>query len=147
VPQGKVKWFSTEKAYGFIEQDNDNDIFVHVTGLAEGVTAIDKDMVVEYEVEQGRKGPQATKVRPVTAAAAPAAEAEVEAEAAEVEVDEVEVEAAEVEAVEVEAVEVEAVEVEAVEVEVDEVEVDEEADVAVAQEVEVEVEEVDVEDE
>jgi CspA family cold shock protein len=144
VPQGKVKWFSTEKAYGFIEQDNDNDIFVHVTGLAEGVTAIDKDMVVEYEVEQGRKGPQATKVRPVTAAAAPAAEAEVEAEAAEVEVDEVEAEAAEAEAAEVE---VEAVEVEAVEVEVDEVEVDEEADVAVAQEVEVEVEEVDVEDE
>jgi CspA family cold shock protein len=108
VPQGKVKWFSTEKAYGFIEQDNDNDIFVHVTGLAEGVTAIDKDMVVEYEVEQGRKGPQATKVRPVTAAAAPAAEAEVEAEAAEVEVEaaEVEVEAAEVEAAEVEVEEV-----------------------------------------
>jgi CspA family cold shock protein len=71
VPQGKVKWFSTEKAYGFIEQDNDNDIFVHVTGLAEGVTAIDKDMVVEYEVEQGRKGPQATKVRPVTSSAPP----------------------------------------------------------------------------
>jgi CspA family cold shock protein len=137
VPQGKVKWFSTEKAYGFIEQDNDNDIFVHVTGLAEGVTAIDKDMVVEYEVEQGRKGPQATKVRPVTAAAAPAAEAEVE-------VDEVEGEAFEVE---VEAAEVEVAEVEVDEVEVDEVEVDEEADVAVAQEVEVEVEEVDVEDE
>ncbi len=78
MPQGKVKWFSTEKAYGFIEQDNDNDIFVHVTGLAEGVTALDKDMVVEYEVEQGRKGPQATKVRPVTASApaAPAAEPE-----------------------------------------------------------------------
>jgi len=128
VPQGKVKWFSTEKAYGFIEQDNDNDIFVHVTGLAEGVTAIDKDMVVEYEVEQGRKGPQATKVRPVTAAAAPAAEAEVEA--AEVEVDEeVEVEAAEVEVDEEVEVEVEAAEVE------------------VEEEVEVEVEEVDVEDE
>jgi cold shock protein len=79
VPQGKVKWFSTEKAYGFIEQDNDNDIFVHVTGLAEGVTAIDKDMVVEYEVEQGRKGPQATKVRPVTSAA-PAAAAEAPAD-------------------------------------------------------------------
>ena len=95
MPQGKVKWFSTEKAYGFIEQDNDNDIFVHVTGLAEGVTAIDKDMVVEYEVEQGRKGPQATKVRPVTAAAAPAAEAEVEAAEVEVE-EEVEVEVEEV---------------------------------------------------
>jgi cold shock protein len=74
VPQGKVKWFSTEKAFGFIEQENDNDIFVHVTGLADGVTAIDKDQLVEYEVEQGRKGPQATNVRP---ASAPAAAAEV----------------------------------------------------------------------
>jgi cold shock protein len=73
VPQGKVKWFSSEKAFGFIEQDNENDIFVHVTGLADGVTAIDKDMLVEYEVEQGRKGPQAVGVKPV-AAAAPAVE-------------------------------------------------------------------------
>jgi CspA family cold shock protein len=70
VPQGKVKWFSTEKAFGFIEQENDNDIFVHVTGLADGVTAIDKDQLVEYEVEQGRKGPQATNVRPASAPAA-----------------------------------------------------------------------------
>jgi len=84
VPQGKVKWFSSEKAFGFIEQDNDNDIFVHVTGLADGVTAIDKDMLVEYEVEQGRKGPQAVNVKPA-AAAAPAAEVEV---AEEVEVEE-----------------------------------------------------------
>ena len=77
MPQGKVKWFSSEKAFGFIEQDNDNDIFVHVTGLADGVTAIDKDMLVEYEVEQGRKGPQAVGVKPVSAAA-PAAVVEVE---------------------------------------------------------------------
>jgi CspA family cold shock protein len=66
VPQGRVKWFSAEKAYGFIEQENDNDIFVHVTGLAHGVTTLDKDQLVEYEVEQGRKGPQATNVRPVS---------------------------------------------------------------------------------
>ena len=79
MPQGKVKWFSTEKAFGFIEQENDNDIFVHVTGLADGVTAIDKDMLVEYEVEQGRKGPQATNVRPASAPAAAAPAAEVEA--------------------------------------------------------------------
>jgi cold shock protein len=72
VPQGKVKWFSAEKAFGFIEQENDNDIFVHVTGLADGVASIDKDQLVEYEVEQGRKGPQATNVRPASAAAAPA---------------------------------------------------------------------------
>ncbi len=76
MPQGKVKWFSAEKAFGFIEQENDNDIFVHVTGLADGVTAIDKDQLVEYEVEQGRKGPQATNVRPASASPAPAAEAE-----------------------------------------------------------------------
>lgn len=81
MPQGKVKWFSTEKAFGFIEQENDNDIFVHVTGLADGVTAIDKDQLVEYEVEQGRKGPQATNVRPATASSAPAAVAEPEAAA------------------------------------------------------------------
>jgi cold shock protein len=111
VPQGKVKWFSTEKAFGFIEQENDNDIFVHVTGLADGVTAIDKDMLVEYEVEQGRKGPQATNVRPAAAAAAPAAEA---TEAAEVE-EEAEV-VEEVEVVEVVEVEDEAGDVEIVEI-------------------------------
>jgi CspA family cold shock protein len=72
VPQGKVKWFSAEKAFGFIEQDNENDIFVHVTGLAHGLTMLEKDQVVEYEVEQGRKGPQATNVRPAGAAPAPA---------------------------------------------------------------------------
>ena len=80
MPQGKVKWFSAEKAYGFIEQENDNDIFVHVTGLASGVTTLEKDQIVEYETEQGRKGPQATNVRPVAASAG----AEVAEEAAEV---------------------------------------------------------------
>ena len=116
MPQGKVKWFSSEKAFGFIEQENDNDIFVHVTGFADGVTVIDKDQLVEYEVEQGRKGPQATNVRPVTApaaAAAPAAEA--------VEVEEVEVQEVEVEEVEVQEVEVEEVEVDEAETEGDEV--------------------------
>jgi CspA family cold shock protein len=96
VPQGKVKWFSAEKAFGFIEQDPDNDIFVHVTGLAHGVTTLEKDQLVEYETEQGRKGPQATNVRPV--AAAPAAEeAAPEAEEAEDEDVEVDVEVIEVE--------------------------------------------------
>ena len=74
MPQGKVKWFSTEKAYGFIAQDDDTDIFVHVTGLAEGVTSLETDQLVEFEVTQGRKGNQAANVRPATAAA-PAAEA------------------------------------------------------------------------
>ncbi len=76
MPQGKVKWFSTEKAYGFIAQDNDNDIFVHVTGLAPGVTTLEPEQVVEFEVVQGRKGQQAANVRPASASA-PAAETEV----------------------------------------------------------------------
>ena len=75
MPQGKVKWFSTDKAYGFIAQDDDTDIFVHVTGLAEGVTSLETDQVVEFEVTQGRKGNQAVNVRPASAAAAPAAAA------------------------------------------------------------------------
>jgi CspA family cold shock protein len=125
VPQGKVKWFSTEKAFGFIEQDNDNDIFVHVTGLADGVTAIDKDMLVEYEVEQGRKGPQATNVKPASGAAAPAPAAEEEVVEEEVE-----------EAVEVtETVEVVEIEDEAGDVEI--VEIDEEVAVEAEEEEEV----------
>ncbi len=91
MPQGKVKWFSAEKAFGFIEQDPDNDIFVHVTGLAHGVTTLEKDQLVEYETEQGRKGPQATNVRPVAAAAA-VEEAAPEAEEVEVDVEIIEVE-------------------------------------------------------
>ena len=107
MPQGKVKWFSTEKAFGFIEQENDNDIFVHVTGLADGVTAIDKDMLVEYEVEQGRKGPQATNVRPASAPAAAAPDAEVVEDVEVVEVvEEVEVVEVEDEAGDVEIVEI-----------------------------------------
>jgi CspA family cold shock protein len=65
VPQGTVKWFSTEKGYGFIKQDEGEDIFVHVTGLAEGVTSLQDAERVEFEVGQGRKGPQAVDVKPV----------------------------------------------------------------------------------
>ena len=116
MPQGKVKWFSAEKAFGFIEQENDNDIFVHVTGLADGVTAIDKDMLVEYEVEQGRKGPQATNVRPVAAGTAEPAAAEPAA-------------AADVEPTDVEPTDVEPTDVEPTDVETDDVEPDEPDDV------------------
>jgi len=65
VPQGTVKWFSTEKGYGFIKQDEGEDIFVHVTGLAEGVTSLHDAERVEFELGQGRKGPQAVEVKPV----------------------------------------------------------------------------------
>ena len=62
MPKGKVKWFDQQKGYGFIEQENGEDLFVHhseVTGgdLAEG-------QAVEFEVGEGRKGPCAVNVRP-----------------------------------------------------------------------------------
>jgi CspA family cold shock protein len=74
VPQGTVKWFSTQKGYGFITQDEGGDIFVHVTGLAPGTTGLDENQRVEFELSEGRKGPQATNVRPPSAGQAPSDE-------------------------------------------------------------------------
>jgi len=65
VPEGTVKWFSTEKGYGFIRQDEGDDIFVHVRGLAAGVTSLRENERVEFEIGEGRKGPQAVEVKPI----------------------------------------------------------------------------------
>ena len=70
MPQGTVKWFSTQKGYGFITQDEGGDVFVHVSGLAPGTTGLDDNQRVEFEMSEGRKGPQATNVRPPAAAEA-----------------------------------------------------------------------------
>ncbi len=86
MPQGTVKWFSTQKGYGFITQDGGGDVFVHITGLASGTTSLDENQRVEFELSEGRKGPQATNVRPPAAEEAtepPAAEEETELPAAE----------------------------------------------------------------
>ncbi len=65
MAQGKVKWFSGQKGYGFIEQEEGNDVFVHVNGLAPGVGTLSESQTVEFDVTEGRKGPQAVNVRPV----------------------------------------------------------------------------------
>ncbi len=58
---GTVKFFNTEKGFGFISQsENGNDIFVHSTGLIDNVRENDQ---VTFEVEQGRKGPNAINVK------------------------------------------------------------------------------------
>jgi CspA family cold shock protein len=63
MPRGKVKWFSTEKGYGFIEQENGEDLFVHHSEV-QG-SSLREGEAVEFEIGEGRKGPCATKVRSV----------------------------------------------------------------------------------
>jgi len=65
VAQGKVKWFNLQKGYGFIEQAEGKDVFVHVNELAPGTSTLSENQSVEFEVTEGRKGPQAVNVRPV----------------------------------------------------------------------------------
>ncbi len=63
---GTVKWFSPEKGYGFISQENGPDVFVHFSAIAgEGYRNLEEGQQVEFEVTQGQKGPQAANVRPV----------------------------------------------------------------------------------
>ena len=64
MAQGKVKWFSDQKGYGFITPDDGSkDVFVHHSSVqGEGFKTLREGQAVEYEVEQGPKGPQATKV-------------------------------------------------------------------------------------
>jgi CspA family cold shock protein len=67
VATGTVKWFNSEKGYGFITQDDGGpDVFVHFSAIAgEGYRNVDEGQKVEFEVVSGQKGPQAANVRPV----------------------------------------------------------------------------------
>ena len=60
---GTVKWFNAEKGYGFISDEQGNDVFVHYSGLnMEGFKSLDEGAEVEFDVVNGAKGPQATNV-------------------------------------------------------------------------------------
>ncbi len=61
---GTVKWFNTEKGYGFIQQDDGPDVFVHYRAIAgDGFRKLEEGQRVEFNVTQGQKGPQADDVK------------------------------------------------------------------------------------
>lgn len=60
---GKVKWFSAEKGYGFIEREDGSDVFVHYSAIQdEGFKSLTEGQNVEFEIVDGNRGPQATNV-------------------------------------------------------------------------------------
>lgn len=61
--KGTVKWFNSQKGFGFISDETGNDVFLYYTGLnMNGFKTIDEGQEVEFDVVEGSKGPQATNV-------------------------------------------------------------------------------------
>ena len=62
--EGTVKWFSRQKGYGFIERDSGGDVFVHYSSIVgDGFRNLDEGERVEFDIENGDKGPSAVEVR------------------------------------------------------------------------------------
>jgi len=62
VPSGKVKWYDTDKGFGFLSQDSGDDVYVRSSALPEGVEELKQGQRVEFDMAAGRRGPQALRV-------------------------------------------------------------------------------------
>lgn len=61
--RGKVKWFNSEKGYGFIARDDGRDVFVHYSAIQmEGFKTLEEGMLVEFDIVEGARGAQAANV-------------------------------------------------------------------------------------
>ena len=63
MTQGTVKWFNSEKGSGFIEVEGGSDVFAHFSAIqGEGFKTLEEGQKVEFEIEEGNRGPQATNI-------------------------------------------------------------------------------------
>ena len=61
--QGTVKWFNNQKGYGFISPESGDDVFAHHSEIqGDGYKSLEEGQAVEFEIQQGPKGPQAVKI-------------------------------------------------------------------------------------
>ncbi len=66
MAKGTVKWFNNAKGYGFIAQDNGQELFVHFSGIrAQGFKSLREGQAVQFDIEQDAKGPRAVNVVPL----------------------------------------------------------------------------------
>jgi CspA family cold shock protein len=63
VPTGKVKWYDSEKGFGFLATEDGDEVFVHASSLPAGVEALKPGSKVEFGVADGKRGPQALSIR------------------------------------------------------------------------------------
>ena len=63
MPTGKVKWYDSDKGYGFLARDDGGEVFVHSSALPAGTTALRQGQRVEFGVAEGRRGAQALQVK------------------------------------------------------------------------------------
>jgi len=67
MPTGRVKWFSLEKGFGFISNDEGEDVYLAAAALPEGVTTVKPGTKLEFSIADGRRGPQALSVSVIEA--------------------------------------------------------------------------------
>lgn len=67
MPTGRVKWYDTEKGFGFVTQDGGEDVYVRASALPPGIEGLKTGQRIEFGMAEGRRGPQALSVRLVDA--------------------------------------------------------------------------------